>query len=72
MRKIIAIIIAVAFSASFFINSIFFTQEATRRSADDVAKIRKVTNSTITKSTCLKLGGIAKYEDGHFIKCESD
>ena len=65
------IIVVTALSLSFLVNTIMFTYEATRRSADDLVKIESVKVQDDTKArVCKEQGGETRYSlDGAFIGC---
>jgi len=71
------LIIVVSICLSFFINSILFTWEATRRSADDIAKIQfaKKQMSESLKwevEQCKESGGIPNfYGGGKAVNCKT-
>ena len=74
LRKLI---ILVAISISFLLNSILFGWEATRRNADDVAKINQSYQYTGERvsleekiKSCLDGGGLPNYDGGTFSDCK--
>lgn len=69
-------IITSTLCASFLVNSIMFGWEATRRTADDVAKIntsqRIVVDSSSKEQACIDGGGMPDYYDGKFSDCKKN
>lgn len=71
----ISVTITITLCLCLLINSILFTWEATRRSADDVVKINiskpaklELSDSAKIKS-CIDSGGMPNYDGGDFMDC---
>ena len=74
MKEQIKIIFLVIFGTPFIIISIMFTWEATRRSADDVAKINQShREATFEKiQSCIDGGGMPAYYKNQFRGCKKN
>ena len=76
-NKIVILIVIITICFSFALNSIFFGWEATRRSADDVAKINQSNtyqqeNVVEKVQSCIDGGGIPDYYQGEFQDCKKN
>lgn len=76
-NKIAILIIVITLCFSFSLNSLLFVWEATRRSADDVAKInqsaRQIEENIAEKvQSCIDGGGIPDYYNGKFQDCKKN
>ena len=70
------VIIIITLCLSFLINSIMFGWEATRRDANNVAKINQSNPCFENKDTshkeqlCIDGGGMPNYSNGKFVDCK--
>ncbi len=71
-KGIIGVILAVILGLSFTVNSIIFTDKITRRSADDVVKIRKaeVLGEEERLAACLEAGGLPNFYQNRLTGCK--